>query len=282
MRVGKTFSLLPASCLHWPLGEKDLIQRWVDEIRSDPNAYTILLGDSFDMARTHYRNHIRSYRDDDNSQEALDDFARQEVAALAKVLTPIKGRIWGVLAGNHMWEFLDGTNSEQYLCQLLKLPYLGALGLIRVTCEWDANRRMGYNLTIFAHHNGGSTGARTTGGDVAGIVRQEPAWDADIYLTGHTHRKLLIRETVLGITPKGSPKVVERNRIFARCGSFLKSFKEDYPSATQAHRPSYAEKRALRPADLGWVRINVRWRENGWSDGKRIPRRIYPEYELVT
>ena len=68
--------LIPAGCLHWPIGEKDLLREWVKVVKKDPFAYTILMGDSLDAARTHYRKHIRGYKEDENSQEVLDDMIR--------------------------------------------------------------------------------------------------------------------------------------------------------------------------------------------------------------
>jgi hypothetical protein len=271
----KEWILAPAACLHWPIGERDLMQQWVDAVRSRPNCYTILMGDTTDFARTHYRRHLKSYVDDENSQEAIDGYIREEVGKLAKVLEPIKSRIWGVVRGNHYHEFLDMTNSEQELCRTLGLRYLGALGALRVTFPQNGNTRR--SIQIFAHHSGGSKGARTTGGDVSGAQRNELAWDADVYLTAHTHRRWANKESVMRLTDSGDPKVVERTKVFVRCGAFLKGFREDHPTATQPHRPSYAEEAAFRATDLGWVEVRVKWR----YQGKRGEQVAYPEYQLV-
>ncbi len=257
----KDFLMLPGCCLHWPIGEKELLGHWIEAIGSKPNAYTILMGDSLDMARAHYRNHLRTYRADENSQDALDGFAKGEVRKLADRLAPIKKRIWGALSGNHYWEFADGTNSEQYLCHLLGIPYLGALGVFRVNAESPKQ-----TLTVFAHHSGGTSGARTTGGDVNGVARAELAWDMDVYLMGHTHRRLAWKDPVMGLSRERQPRVVERTKVFARCGAFLKGFKEDFPTTTQRHVPSYAEKESYRASDLGWVEISVEWTKDGRPD----------------
>lgn len=272
VRVPSDFSLFPACCIHWPIGDKDLLRQWVALVKKTPNGRAILLGDSLDIARTHYRNHIRSYRDDENSQDALDEYVRDEVRKLASVLVPIKERIWGAICGNHFWEFQDGTNSEQYLCQLLGIPYLGPLGLVRVACGEDGESI--HSLTVFAHHTGGSQGGRTIGGDANALTRQEPGWDADIYLLGHTHRRYGFIEPVMSLTSKGEPRIVERPRVFVRAGSFLKAFSDSKPNASQRYQKTYAEDRALRPTSLGWVRINVRWTRAG-TEARR------PKFELV-
>lgn len=240
------------------------------------------MGDSLDVARTHYRNHVRSYRDDDNSQEALDAYVTEEVTKLAKILEPVKKRILGVVRGNHYWEYLDGSNSEQALCRMLGIPYLGVMGLIRLDCQMntnDAGDRV-QSLVVYAHHTGGSAGGRTTGGDVNGLTRQENTWDADIYLLGHTHRRIAFKEPVMALSRRTEPpQILERNRVFVRTGAFLKGFKDEQIPSNSRHTPSYAEEKALRPTDLGWVKITVCWRRKG--DGKKLgPRQAYPEYTL--
>jgi hypothetical protein len=259
----KRLLFMPACCIHHPIGEKDLLREWVARLKSDPDARTVLLGDSIDLARGHFRNHVRGYRDDENSQEALDDYARKEVAALAKELEPIRDKVWGTIRGNHYWEFSDGTNSEQYLCQLLKIPYLGAMAMIRVAFSVRRSNPLPktHTLTILVHHSGGSTGARTTGGDVAALARTEAGFDADMYVAGHTHRRIAWKDPQLALTSKNEPRIVERSKVFVRAGCMLKGFKEDHPTTSQRHAPAYAELRMYRPSDLGWVEVETVWRE---------------------
>jgi hypothetical protein len=75
--------------------------------------------------------------------------------------------------------------------------------------------------------------------------------------------------------------------VFARCGAFLKAFREEAISNTQPDRPSYAEVKSLRPTDLGWVEIRVKWRSSPQEfevvEGRRrkMPDKVYPEYTLV-
>lgn len=274
VNVGREFTLIPAGCLHWPVGEKDLLKAWVEELRSTPNGYGILMGDSLDIARTHYRDHVRSYRDDDNSQESIDAYVQEEVGKLAKVLEPVASRIMGLVEGNHFWEYSDGTNTEQDLCRRLGIKYLGVMGLIQLRCKVKAGGGNIRNLTIFAHHTGGTNGGRTTGGDVNALTRQEHTWDADIYLLGHTHKRIAFKEPVLQLchTFSDTPKVVERTRVFVRTGAFLKGFRNTEVPVNQKYAAPYAERRAYRPTDLGWIRIHVQWREHD--------KLVYPEYRL--
>ena len=89
----------------------------------------------------------------------------------------------------------------------------------------------------------------------------EAGFDVDIYLAGHTHRKHAHKESLLTLSDYGKePKLIERSKVVARCGAFLKGFHDDHPSVTMRHAPSYAEEKLLRPTDLGWLEITVRWK----------------------
>lgn len=272
-----SFTIIPAGCIHWPIGEKDLLKAWVKELKETPNAYGFLMGDSMDVARTHYRSYLRAYRDDDNSQEALDAYVVEEVGKLAEILRPVAHKILGLVRGNHYWEYVDGTNSEQDLCRRLGIRYLGVTGLVQLRCKLAGSRTR--NLTMFAHHTGGTSGGRTTGGDVNALTKQELTWDADIYLLGHTHRRIAFKESNMALTTKGHvPRVVERSKVFARTGAFLKGYDDTKPVPVNArHTPGYAEERAYRPTDLGWVKIEVSWRQRRLDEKTTVE---YPHFEV--
>jgi len=268
--IGKS-TFIPAGCVHWPVGQKSLLKQWVKELQEAENGFSILMGDSLDAARTHYRNHLKVYKDDENSQLQLDEWHKKDVRELAEILKPVAHKIKGIILGNHYWTYSTGINSEQYLAELLGVPYLGPLGLVRLNFRQNGKTRA--QATIYAHHSGGSNGGRTTGGDVAALERAELSFDADIYVLSHTHKRYATRAPVMRLTGKGTPRIRERTRIFIRSGAFLKGFAEEVISKTQPHFPSYAEKAAYRPTDLGWVtlHINCRARQNEVGSG---------EYEL--
>lgn len=261
--------MIPAGCLHYPDGELDLLKEWVKAVKGTPNSFGILMGDTFDFARTHYRDHITSYRADKNSQERIDSWARRDIEALAKIISPIKKRLIGAILGNHFHAFLDGTNSEQYLCRLLEIPYLGPIALVRLEFrDKGGEGRLRHTMMLWGHHTGGSSGGRTTGADVGSLERTEGSFDADIYLLGHTHKRHVIKKPILTMSSKGKPHILARMKVFARTGAFLKGYSEDYPSTTMQHVPTYAEEKAYRPTDLGWVEITIKLTESGGNAGQ--------------
>jgi predicted phosphodiesterase len=252
---GDTITLLPACCIHFPIGERHLLDKWVALMKETKDARTIILGDSMDVARTHFRDYVSGYRGDGNSQEAFDAYVREDVRKLAAILMPVKKKIIGTMRGNHYWPFMDGTNTEQYLAHLLGVRYIGDLGLIRL------KTRKG-SVVVYAHHSAGGGGAQTAGGDMSSVSRQELRWDADIYLAGHTHRRLVWKESKMAVGT-GDQLLVEHTKVFARCGAFLQGYKVDNPTTTQRYEPGYAEAKSYRPTDLGWVEIRVKFKADG-------------------
>lgn len=253
---GEDITLIPVSCIHYPVGEKKLLHNLVRRVDSLDNARVILMGDMLDQDRTTRRKHRKSYVADSNSIESHDDrHNRRDVEELARILEPIKTKVYGVLSGNHYYEYATGVTSDQYLCELLEVPYCGPVGVFRITLHLQGSAR---NLTIWSHHSGGSRGGRTLGGSVNALLRAENSWDADIYLLGHDHRRIVWREATLALSSGGEPKVIERTRVFARVGAMLKTYKHEECVPTKLpYFPAYGEEAAFRPSDLGWVEIDV-------------------------
>jgi predicted phosphodiesterase len=259
---GEDITLIPVSCIHYPVGEKKLLTKLVERVESLPNARVILMGDMLDQDRTTRRKHRKSYVADSNSVESHDDrHNRKDVEDLASILRPISTQVYGVLQGNHFYEYATGVTSDQYLCELLDIPYCGPVGVFRVTLSRAGSKR---NLTIWSHHSGGTQGGRTLGGSVNALLRQESSWDADIYLMGHDHRRIAWRESTMALTAQGEPEVVEHTRVFARVGAFLKTYQHETCIPKKApHFPGYGEHAAYRPADLGWVEIGITLKKDG-------------------
>lgn len=226
------------------------------------------MGDSTDLARTHFREHIRGYKSDKNSQEALDEYVRAEIGKLAQVLSPVKERLLGAILGNHYWEFKDGTNSEQFLCKALDIPYLGPQGVVRLDFD-GVNKKKGHKVTIWAHHNGGSRSASSTASDVRVMEKAEQTFISDIYLLSHTHRTHAFKTARTGIDHSNPPKLTQTTQVLARTGAFLHTMAEEGVIALdRPHFPSYGEEASYRPMALGQVEIKITF-TNG-----------YPEYTV--
>ena len=96
--------IVPLGCIHWPLTDRQMLNEWV-ALLQEPNTYGILLGDSFEFARTTARRYLRAYVGDDTSFTEVDKYMHAEVLKLAKRLSPVRDKILGVIRGNHYHVF---------------------------------------------------------------------------------------------------------------------------------------------------------------------------------
>ena len=242
-----TVTLIPFGCVHV---DEDRFEECLTAIATTPHCYAIGLGDYKSFARTHYRNHIRAYRADEDSQRDMDNLVEAEAHKFyTKYLKRIQGKLWGLAEGNHHWQFQNGTTDTQLLCKLAGVPYLEKGSLHRLAVIRPDGRSI-KSFKILVHHGDWGGGAQTIGGDVNSLVaRGGAAWDVDVVIAGHTHRKFGYAEPILTLSDHGALKVVERPKAFIRAGCFTKGYLEGCVT--------YAERRLMKPTTLGYVTLRI-------------------------
>jgi hypothetical protein len=266
-----TVKIIPLGCVHWPHTNRSLLQEWIDRL-SEPNTYGILLGDTFEFARTTTRRYMRAYVGDDTSFSEIDKYVNQEVVRLAKRLGPVRDKIIGAIRGNHYYTFqgLGGINSEQLLCQELGVQYLGAAGVVRIDLREPTNEdKVRDNIVLWLHHHGGSR-ATTPSGDVAGLMKQTQKLRADIYIIAHTHdcyARVEMERVVSNATP---PTLYEEDRCFVRAGCLRENVTRR-PDASLPDEIDYADEAGYSPRRNGFVEVSVNYTRNR---GSRRNRRL--------
>ena len=245
-------TIIPIGCVHADDEgfDEDLFQATIHRIATTPHCYTVGLGDYRSFARTTYRKHIRSYQADEDSQRDIDNLVRQQVEDFhKKYLKAITPKLWGLAEGNHYWQFLDGTTDTQYLCQLAKVPYLEKGSFHRLRVSVAGQPRV---LKMLIHHGDWSGGAQTTGGDINAAESRTHAWDADIAIFGHTHRKAASIQPIMTLPDTGQLTLVERPKATIRAGCFTKGYVQGCIT--------YAERKLMKPTALGTVVLRVEWK----------------------
>lgn len=248
--------LYPASCLHWPLTDRDVLAAWVERVR-DTHGLVFLLGDSFDWARAHLRRHVKAYQDDESSPEQIDTWHARDVRDLARVLEPIKGKIVGLLRGNHYHLNTRSIDSEQLLARELGVAYLGVESAVRL----DFTGR-GVVDSIVVHCAHGDGGGRTWGGDLNAVMRMFDVVDADIVMAGHTHKAFALKVPRDYVSREGEPEVRARERVLVRAGNF-RSREEPYPSAETPYVAPYRAIRGYPGLPAAWTEVHVLFTPQG-------------------
>lgn len=244
---------MPFGCVHFghPQHNRELWLEFLAEAKAN-DAYLIGMGDYRDLARTHFRAHVRSYQGDEESVERVDDLIRRDVEEFAEFLKPHSKRIMGMIEGNHGWKFIDGTTDTQYLCQILGVRYLGLSGWIRLYIRYGNGKNAPTESFLILCHHGMGGGGAYIASDVGKFERQiAPGFEADIYLSSHTHRKVAVSIPQLSVTRKGQGRIIEHPRLFAKTGCFKKAYCEGPTSR------SYEEQKLFHPSSLGWVNIYI-------------------------
>lgn len=250
------FDLLPFGDLQVgsPLFSRDTWDRYVAAVKNARNPVTIGMGDYADHFRPSVQERltgaIRGY--DPDSLRSIQDMHREFMDRnVVPLLRPVvkASSCLGLLAGHHDMDYNDGTNSTQYLCRRLGVPYLGrGEAIVRVNLVLSGtNEKKRLNFDIMATHGEGSGSA--VGTPIRKLQQLLAYFDVDIILRGHSCDRFIFVEPCYGLTRTHPPRLRERKRLIANTGSFSKG--RDEGEAT------YVEKANLVPKSMGWVEIHV-------------------------
>lgn len=221
--------------------------RFLKEAASRKNAFFLGMGDYMDGYSTSERAVMNCDGLHDSSRERHEEDGRGRIRVLAKELAFMKGRVIGMLNGNHYQTYRDGTNGDQYLSNLLHAKYLGVCGAIRLCLDYHGAR---IAMTIVAHHGRGA--GQTAGGKLNSVEKLASYWpDAEIALMGDNHARgaLPLGDKLMLCGGRNGLTIKSRKSWIARTGSFLKSY--------EPGRSSYVVDACLAPASLGWVEFDI-------------------------
>jgi predicted phosphodiesterase len=223
-------------------------ERWFEFLewaKKKKNTYFLGMGDYDDLMSFNERKAFNQSCFHDATEKTIDDILKERTEKLAKELSFMRGKLIGLVEGNHYGELENGITTTQKLCELLKCRYLGVSSFIRLTFEHFAKT---CSLDIWAHHGKGAS--RLIGGSMNNIQQMENIADADICLSGHDHKKFVAMKTRLKLVQGGGNLELNHRKIlFCRTGSFLKGY--------EPNEKSYVAKAMMSPTDMGVVKIEL-------------------------
>jgi hypothetical protein len=247
-------TLAPAADIHWPHTDPGLLEQWVKRIGQD-HVYGLLVGDTFEFARTTVRKKMLGVLED-GSREEQESMVRDSILKLVHILEPVKHKILCAVEGNHGFQFSNDTTSEQQLCGELGIPYLNWMGFVRLNIPTRRSNRSGRILILYLHHSAGGA-PRTLGTDVAGLLKADAVAVADIVMAGHTHECHGEVSRAYTITVQGEPRIILRERGYMRCG-------------TLARRFEYEDVKGYKPKEaVGWCEVTITYTRGGSLDAER-------------
>lgn len=202
-------------------------EKWqadLDYWRGLKNAWFFGMGDYLDSTSTTERECLGNISGKMHETFRNDIQALQlaKVELVAKELAFMRGRIVGMLNGNHYFEFQSGMNSDQKLCELLGAKYLGVCSFVRLS--FNRHGRF-ISRDIFAHHGQGA--ARLIGGSLNRVAQMFEGVECDIVAMGHDHKRGIVPGTPRLFLSHDSNKglrLCSRETWVIRSGSYLKSY----------------------------------------------------------
>ena len=243
--------LLPFSCVHLdnPGHSASHWAAFKRDVQESPHTVVLGLGDYYDWLRTHARKFLERYEDDDTSFDRLHDWRKQKAAEFANELRPFRDKIALLSKGNHVHQFPEGTNDVQEMCRLLKVPYGGHGGFLRLSI-CTPQRGAHVVLNILYHHGEKIGGGSTIGGDINAMAKKAQGWEFDVFIVAHNHQKHGTHKPVLMVPKKGKMELVERPKAFIRAGCHMRGYVRGCVT--------YAEAAGLmEPTALGHVVLTV-------------------------
>ena len=256
-RYGKPIYFVPFGDVHYasPLHAEGAFGDFLKWAENHPDAYFLGMGDYIDfisararVALTKLKASVKTEMHENDAEETIDSLeerAESKISKFARLLinAGMKGRIIGMLDGNHDFPFQDGTNTTQRLCQLLDTRYLGVASFLGITLDAHGRRT---TLEVWAHHGKGA--ARLAGGSINRVIVMQEQAEADLYCMGHDHKKSATPGVRLTRSHgKDGAVVRHREQFFIRTGSFTKAYEDGVSS--------YATDGNMNPTQMGVIKI---------------------------
>jgi predicted phosphodiesterase len=202
--------------------DRDRWRQWLDYLAGEDDVSLLLNGDLLNAA-------IIGAKSDVYDETMTVGDAKRELVEEVRPLAE-QGKVDGANPGNHEDRITRavGDCPIQDLCWLLDVPYFEASALFVYTVG-DVDYK------VFVRHGTGN------GQSLAGLEKGANVVDADLYITGHTHKVGVTANDIFVLTDDGS-RLERRHRYFTSSGSFLALER-------------YAAQRGYSPTRLGAPRI---------------------------
>lgn len=218
--------------------------------KTKKNAYFIGMGDYLDAHSTSER-HILNGGLHETTIEDLQNMMQLRTREFGKKIEFMKGRIIGLVEGNHYSVMRDNRTTTQYLCDMLGCEYLGVESFSKLNIQRDKCK---LSVWVYAHHGIGG-GGKLVGSSLNALETVAGWANADIYLMGHSHKSAYGRKDRLDPRDgREGPVLKQREGILMRTKSFQKG-RED-------RMASHVSDCAMGPTPLGWQSITIQLRRN--------------------
>jgi len=270
VEINKPFKLIPFGDIHRDsdLHADEHWRQFLAYAKKQKNALFLGMGDYTDGVSTSERIVLANEGLHDTTRNTLKDVYKGVSKTLVNELGFMRGRMIGMLGGNHYFDFGNGDTTDHVLAAALNTKFLGVCSFIRLSFRFNNRGNRRQSLDIFAHHGKGA--GSLPGSTFNTLEKMATTAMADFYLMGHDHKKGCIPSTPrLVLNSKGAgAELIVRERVpwLGRTGSFLKSYENG--------KVSYNVDAGRSPSTLGWIEFEITPRRSQKGDDDVIEFQI--------
>jgi hypothetical protein len=227
--------------------DRDRFAKFLRQAREE-NSHVFGMGDYFDFASAREQKALHTAGLHETTIEGFDGIVQSRNREMVAKLKDIN--ILGLVGGNHTWKLANGYYADEDLADRLKTEYLGWLCVYCITFRFTGNKSVSLYF-VLCHGTGGGKLPGTSINKIDDLKRIFPF--ADIYAMGHDHQRGCWPTSTLWPhnDGPGTLKIKEKRQYPIRTGSFMKSY--------QDNSSQYTTSGLMRPADLGGVRLNIKF-----------------------
>lgn len=228
----ESIEIHPMSDLHIgdSMSDFKLIMERIEYVKNTPNAYCILDGDLMDTA-------IASSVGDTYGANLQ---PMEQLKQCVKLFQPLadKKKILAVLPGNHEDRVYrtDGIDITELMCAQLGIPdkYSPTTAILFIRFGRQSMKGHGRPLLYTLYVTHGSGGGRREGGKINRLADLACIVDADIYVMGHTHLPVVMKESFYRVSGSNS-SVAPVDKLFVN-------------TAASLNYGGYGDKQGFKPA----------------------------------
>ena len=162
--MGEPSWLMPFGDIHYgcPAHSDRSFSKYIECAKEKEHAVFLGMGDYFDIASTSERGILSSGILHDSTLDTMDTYYKELADEFINKICFMKGRIAGLIEGNHYAVLRSGITTTQYMAEVLGCKYLGVAGFVRLKFTLQETSRT--SIDIFAHHGKGAS--RLIGGSL--------------------------------------------------------------------------------------------------------------------
>lgn len=231
------------------------VDRWkhwlkTTEEKMDENTYFVGMGDYHDFASTSEKAKIKHNDLHDTTMAKLDNLAESDNRSFAKEIGFMRGKMLGLIEGNHSWIFQNGKSSTEDLAERMGTDTLGWLCHLSLKINFLSHSGSHPFHAVLCHGKAGGKTFGVTVNQVGDLKQIFPL--ANLYAMGHDHQRVAHPVNVLypyHVSYDNVYVIKQLRQYLCRSGSFHKEYTDN--------STSYGIGKLYRPSDLGALKVVI-------------------------